>query len=53
MGKRVMVTLTDEQYEILGQMREFGNTDAERLRNVFLAFASEKNYLKRWREERA
>jgi len=44
--KRILVTFNDEQYAILQGMTQFGNTDAERLRNVFLAYASENDFLR-------
>lgn len=44
--KRIMVTLDDEQYEILRSMKGFGTKDAEKLRNIFIAYISEKSYLK-------
>jgi len=46
MTKRIMVTLDDEQYEVLKSLKGFGLKDAEKLRNIFIAYASEKSYLK-------
>ena len=46
MVKRIMVTLDDDQYEILKKLRGFGEKDAEKLRNIFIAYLSEKSYLK-------
>lgn len=46
MVKRIMVTLTDEQYEILKELKGFGSKDAEIIRNIFIAYLSEKSYLK-------
>jgi len=46
MVKRIMVTLDDEQYKILKSMKGFGSKDAEKLRNIFIAYISEKSYLK-------
>jgi len=46
MVKRIMVTLDDEQYEILQSLKGFGKKDAEKLRNIFIAYLSEKSYLK-------
>ena len=46
MTKRIMVTLDDEQYGILQSLRGFGTKDAEKLRNIFIAYISEKSYLK-------
>lgn len=44
--KRIMVTLDDEQYKILSSLKGFGTKDAEKLRNIFVAYLSEKSYLK-------
>ncbi len=38
MAKKVLVTLTDKQHEILKGMDLFGTTNSERLRNVFTSF---------------
>lgn len=46
MPKRIMVTLDEEQYEILQSLKGFGTKDAEKLRNIFIAYLSEKSYLK-------
>lgn len=46
MTKRIMVTLDDYQYEILKSIKGFGTKDAEKLRNIFIVFASEKSYMK-------
>lgn len=45
--KRIMVTLDDEQYKILKSLKGFGTKDAEKLRNIFVAYLSEKSYLKK------
>ena len=46
MVKRIMVTLDDEQYEILKKLKGFGQKDAEKIRNIVIAYLSEKSYLK-------
>ncbi|MGB9960018.1 MAG: CopG family transcriptional regulator [Candidatus Bathyarchaeales archaeon] len=46
MVKRIMVTLDDEQYEIIKKLKGFGTKDAEKIRNIIIAFLSEKSYLK-------
>jgi len=45
--KRIMVTLDDDQYAILQSLKGMGTKDAERLRNVFVAYISEKSYVKK------
>jgi hypothetical protein len=43
MPKHILVTLTDEQYRCLSYLRgKMGSSDAEVLRNVFLAWVWEK-----------
>lgn len=41
-----MVTLDDDQYEILQSIKGLGSKDAEKIRNVLLAYLSEKSYIK-------
>jgi hypothetical protein len=45
MSKKIMVTLTDEQYEKLKKSKALGETDAEKLRNSFLIYDSLKDLL--------
>jgi hypothetical protein len=51
MVKRIMVTLDGEQYEILQQLKGFGSKDAEKIRNIMIAYLSEKSYLKKASEK--
>ena len=46
MVKRIMVTLDDDQYRILTTLKGFGMKDAEKIRNILVAYLSEKNYLR-------
>jgi len=46
MAKRIMVTLDNEQYEIIKRLKGFGTKDAEKIRNILIAYLSEKSYLK-------
>jgi hypothetical protein len=51
MVKHVLVTLTDEQHRCLSSLRgKMGSSDAEVLRNIFLAWLSEKTAMGCWRE---
>jgi len=44
--KRVLVTFTNEQWNILESLRgEFGKGDAEIVRNIILAWLSEKSFV--------
>lgn len=51
MTKRIMVTLDNEQYKILQNLKGFGKKDAEKLRNILIAYLSEKSYLKNSQNE--
>jgi hypothetical protein len=44
--KKILVTLDDDQYKILKSLKGLGKADAEKLRNIFIAYISEKSYLK-------
>lgn len=46
MVKRVMVTLDEEQYQIIQGIKGLGTKDAEKLRNIIIAYLSEKSYIK-------
>lgn len=52
MVKRILVTLDDAQYSILQNLRGFGSKDAEIIRNIVIAYLSEKSYLKQATEKR-
>jgi ERCC4-type nuclease len=44
--KRFLVTLDEDQYEILQSIKGMGTKDAEKIRNIVVAYFSEKNYIK-------
>lgn len=45
-SKRVMVSFTEKQWKLLEQLRgEFGDGDADIVRNVVLAWLSEKSFI--------
>lgn len=46
MVKRIMVTLDNDQYEILKSLKGFGSKDAEKIRAIIVSYLSEKSYLK-------
>jgi hypothetical protein len=46
MVKRIHVTLSDEQIEILRGIKGLEDKDSERIRNIVVAYLSEKIYLK-------
>ncbi len=45
MSKKILVTLTDEQYVKLKKLNALGETDAEKLRNSFIIYDSLKDLL--------
>ena len=45
-----MITLDDDQYKILKKLKGYGTKDAEKIRNILIAFLSEKSYLKSFQE---
>jgi hypothetical protein len=47
MVKRIMVTLDEDQYRILQGIKGMGTKDAEIVRNIVVAYLSEKSYIKK------
>jgi hypothetical protein len=46
MSKRVQVAFTDKQWELISNLRgEFGDGDADIIRNIVLAWLSEKSLI--------
>jgi len=44
--KRVQVTFTEEQWNLIKKLRgEFGNGDAEIVRNIVLSWLAEKSFI--------
>jgi len=50
MGKRVSISLDEEQIELLHQVKGFGTKEAEKVKNILMAYLSEKGYLKQFNE---
>jgi len=46
MVKRVSISLDKEQLKLLYSVKGFGNKEAEKVKNIMLAYLSEKGYLK-------
>jgi hypothetical protein len=45
-NKRVQVTFTEKQWQIISKMKgAFGDTDANLVRNIVLAWLSEKSFI--------
>ena len=45
MTKRVSISLDDEQVGLLSSVRGFGTKEAEKVKNLLLAYLSEKGYM--------
>ncbi len=45
MAKRVSISLDREQVELLNSLKAYGRKDAEKVKNILLAYLSEKGYL--------
>ncbi len=45
MAKRVSISLDREQIELLDSLKGYGSKDAEKVKNILLAYLSEKGYL--------
>lgn len=45
MTKRVSISLDEEQIELLRFVKGFGSKDAEKVKNILIAYLSEKGYL--------
>lgn len=46
MAKRITITFDDEQYEAIKLVKGMGARDADRIRNLVLAYLSEHSYIK-------
>ena len=45
MTKRVSISLDEEQIELLKFVKGFGSKEAEKVKNILMAYLSEKGYL--------
>ena len=45
MTKRIQINIDEELLEIVRKMKGFGQKDAERLKNIIIAYLSEKGKL--------
>lgn len=46
MAKRIMLTLDEDQYNIMTSLKGMGTKDAEIARNIIISYLSEKSYIK-------
>jgi len=45
MAKRVSISLDHEQIKLLNSLKGFGTKDAEKVKNILLAYLSEKGFM--------
>lgn len=46
MAKRISISLDEDQVKLLHSIVGFGKKDAEKVKNLLLAYLSEKGYIK-------
>ena len=46
MAKRISISFDKEQVKLLGIVKGFGTKEAEKVKNILIAYLSEKGYLK-------
>lgn len=51
MTKRVSISLDKEQVNLLKSVKGFGSKEAEKVKNILLAYLSEKGYLKEFNKK--
>lgn len=51
MAKRVSISLDEEQVKLIHSIKGFGKKEAEKVKNVLLAYLSEKGYLKEFNKK--
>ena len=52
MAKRISISLDKEQQELLKRIKGFGTKDAEKVKNLLLAYLSEKGYIEEFNKKR-
>ena len=45
MAKRVSISLDKEQVKLLNSLKGYGTKDAEKVKNILLAYLSERGYM--------
>lgn len=51
MAKRIAISMDEEQIKILNALRGFGKKDAEKVKNILLAYLSQNGYLKEFNKK--
>lgn len=52
MAKRIAISLDKEQVELLSKIKGYGSKDAEKVKNILVAYLSEKGYLEEFNAKR-
>ncbi len=52
MAKRVSISLDREQVKLIENIKGFGTKEAEKVKNILMAYLSEKGYLKEFQKEK-
>ena len=53
MTKRVSISLDKEQVQLLNSVKGFGKKEAEKVKNILMAYLSEKGYLEKFNKKKA
>ena len=51
MAKRVAISLDEEQVKLLSSVEGFGKKEAEKVKNILMAYLSEKGYIERFNKK--
>ncbi len=51
MVKRIAISLDEEQLAILNSLKGLGKKDAEKVKNILMAYLSEKGYLDKYNKK--
>jgi hypothetical protein len=51
MAKRVSISLDEEQVRLLAFVKGFGSKEAEKVKNILIAYLSEKGYLEEFNKK--
>jgi hypothetical protein len=52
MTKRVALSLDEEQIKLLDSVIGFGTKDAEKVKNILMAYLSEKGFIERFNKKK-
>lgn len=50
--KRISITVDKEQVKLLDKIQGFGDKDAEKVKNILIAYLSEKGYLEDFNKQK-